>query len=90
MELSYLNTPGNKNLSKHFQGNSLTDILPLCDNTTFGCCKNNLSKLTFDDNNCMENSEEVFWDYGPYGHGLYLHPRGDFRRRRMSGRRWWW
>ena len=80
MEPSYLNTPGNKNLSKHFQGNSLTDIEPLCNNTTFGCCSNNLPKLTVDGN--CENVEG-FWVYGPYGGGPY------WRRRWWGPRRWW-
>ncbi len=57
--LSYLNTPGNKFLSKQFQGNSLTNIVPKCDNTTFGCCScDNLSKLTVQGNNCQPNIEE--------------------------------
>jgi hypothetical protein len=88
MEPSYLNTPGNKNLSKHFQGNSLTDIEPLCNNTTFGCCSNNLSKLTLDGDNCEEKTEG-FWVYGPYGDGPYW--RSPHWRRRLWGpRRWSW
>lgn len=86
MEPSYLNTPGNKNLSKHFQGNSLTDIQPLCSNTTFGCCINNLPKLTVDSN--CENIEG-FWVYGPYGDGPYW-KSPHWRRRLWGPRRWWW
>jgi hypothetical protein len=89
MHQSYLNTPGNKNLSKHFQGNSLTDIVPLCNNTTFGCCENNSPKLTFGGNNCSENPEEAFWIYGQRGDGPYWHPGGPFWRRRWGARRWW-
>ena len=59
--LSYLNTPGNKNLGKQFQGNSLTDVVPKCDNTTFGCCTScdNLPKLTAQGNNCEPKEEKV-------------------------------
>jgi hypothetical protein len=58
--LSYLNTPGNRNLSKQFQGNSLTDVIPRCDNTTFGCCNtcDNLSKLSQKGNNCEPKVEQ--------------------------------
>ena len=56
---SYLNTPGNKFLAKQFQGNSLTDVIPKCDNTTFGCCScDSLSKLTVQGNNCPLSIEE--------------------------------
>ena len=58
--LSYLNTPGNRNLSKQFQGNSLTDIIPRCNNTTFGCCPTcgDLPKLSLQGNNCQPKVEE--------------------------------